>query len=65
MCVVYTRWGSDKKSVATRQRFKLTEEGRTEEVRAMLNQECPLSKEYLVPVYFTDTVELEEVDGQL
>ena len=63
--VVYTRWGSDTKSVNTRKRFKLTEEGRTEEVRKMLNEECPLSKDYLVPVYFTDTVELVETDGEL
>ena len=60
MCVIYTRWGNDKKAKLGRARGNLTEEGRTKEVVEMLNTECPLSKGHMIPVYFTDTLDIDD-----
>lgn len=60
MCVVYTRWGHDQARVIERKRSKLTEESRTNEVVAMLNEECPASKGKHIGVFFTNSFEITE-----
>jgi len=60
VCVIYTRWGDDKKAKLSRARSNLTEESRTKEVVAMLNMECPLSKGHMIPIYFTDTMDIDD-----
>lgn len=57
--VAYTRWGHTAEQERNRKRSNLSEEGRRNEVIAMLNKECPASKGKTISVYFTDTFEME------
>ena len=60
VCVIYTRWGNYERAVKSRAKKNLTEESRTKEVIEMLNKECPHSKGHMIPIYFTDTEDMED-----
>ena len=59
MSVVYTRWGFSEMDKQRRNKSKLTEEGRRNEVLSWFYTEYPNSRGKTIGVYFTDTFGME------
>lgn len=60
MCVIFTRWGDDTKSIKNRKKQGVTEESRTKDVREQVLTSCGFKNTERIPIFFTDVFEIEE-----